>query len=214
METASVWQKYSYIARSNLKRNAAPHLLLAVLLTALAPVLFGITELDATAAAIRLERFVALIGIVLLVPIFAPEQERDIRDLTETKPVSQTGIMLVRLCTAVLAMLAMIAGFACAMAWSGSEFPFIRYVLGTFCGALFLGSLGLFAYGVSQLPVAGYMLALIYYVLNTGSDKYVGKLYLFSMTKGSFEEKYALLGASVLLLAATCIVRAAIRRSR
>lgn len=136
METASVWQKYSYIARSNLRRNAAPHLLLSVLLTALAPVLFGITELDATAAAIRLERFVALIGIVLLVPIFAPEQERDIRDLTETKPVSQTGIMLVRLCTAVLAMLAMIAGFAGAMAWSGSEFPFIRYVLGTFCGVL------------------------------------------------------------------------------
>ncbi|CAM4387613.1 MAG: hypothetical protein E7L01_05175 [Paenibacillus macerans] len=214
MEKTSAWQTYSFIARSNLKRNVLPHLLLALLVPALAPALFGISYLDAAAAAIRLERFIALIGIVLLVPIFAPEQDKDIRDLTETKPVSQTGILLVRLSTAVLLMLGIIAGFACAMALSGSEFPLVRYVAGTFCGALFLGALGLFAYGISYVPVIGYMIPLIFYALNTAGDKYAGKLYLFSMSQGSFGEKYALFGAAALLLAATCFIRAAIRRLR
>lgn len=214
MEKASVWQTYSFIARSNLKRNVLPHLLLAVLVPALAPVLFGISYLDAVAAAIRLERFIALIGIVLIVPIFAPEQDKDIRDLTETKPVSQTGIFLVRLSIAVLSTLGVIAVFACSMALSGSEFPLVHYVAGTFCGALFLGALGLFAYGISYVPVIGYMIPLIFYALNMAGDKYVGKLYLFSMSLGNFGEKYALFGAAVLLLAATCFIRAVIRRQR
>ncbi|WP_068783396.1 hypothetical protein [Paenibacillus phocaensis] len=214
MDPISVWQTYSYIAKSNLKRNVLPHLLLALLFVLFAPVLFGISYLDATAAAIRLERFIALIGIVLLVPIFMPEQHKDIRDLTETKPVSQTGIFLVRLATSALLTLAIIAGFAWAMALNGSEFPLVRYTLGTFCGALFLGALGLFAHGIGHTPVIGYMIPLIYYVLNIGGDKYVGKLYLFSMSRGSFGEKYTLLGAAVMLVSATCIIRTVIRRIR
>lgn len=212
MDPISDWQKYSYIAKSNLKRNVLPHLLIALLFAALAPVLFGITYLDATAAAIRLERFIALIGIVLLVPVFAAEQDKNIRDLIATKPVSQTGILLVRVVTSALLMLGIIAGFAWTMALNGSMFPFARYVFGTFCGALFLGALGLFASGISSVSVIGYMIPLFYYVLNMGGGKYVGKLYLFSMSRGSFDEKYALCGAAVILIAATCRIRKAIGR--
>ena len=62
-------------ARLDLKRNFLPHLCLALLLVLLTPVLFGLNDLDTQGSAVPLELMMPLTGILLLTPIFLPEQD-------------------------------------------------------------------------------------------------------------------------------------------
>ncbi|MGF7048423.1 membrane-associated HD superfamily phosphohydrolase [Paenibacillus sp. DS2015] len=211
-----VLRKYSFIAKSNLKHNFLVHVTVALLILCLTPFIFGISNLDAAASAAPLEMFVALIGIVLLTPVFMPEQQKDIRELIETKYTSQTGIYFVRAFTAVVTMLVMILCFVVFMRFNGSTFPLIKYLIGTFSGAVFLGAMGMFFSGISDNIAVGYMIPLFYYVFNmsTGS-KYVGNLYLFSMSsKGSFEEKYWLMGTAIFLVLIALLIKKRIRKVR
>ncbi len=59
-----VWQ----IAKVNFRHNFLPLLASSVLLLLLTPVLFGTTGLDHEAAAVPLEMFISVIGIILLTP--------------------------------------------------------------------------------------------------------------------------------------------------
>ena len=62
----------------------------------LTPVLVGTENLDQQGAAVPLEMFVALIGIILLTPVFLPEQNAEIHDLVASKYVSVLRIYLIR----------------------------------------------------------------------------------------------------------------------
>lgn len=86
-----VWQ----IARINLRHNFVWHLVLAIMLVLLTPVLFGTSDLDAQAAAIPLEMFVSLLGIVLLTPVFHPEQNQEIAEIVASKYVSNILVYIV-----------------------------------------------------------------------------------------------------------------------
>lgn len=207
--------KYSQIAKSNLKHNLALHLALSVLLLFLAPIFFGIRDLDEAAAAIPLERFAALIGIVLLTPICTPEQDPEIRDLVETKNTSPTGIFLIRLIIAAGSVLLLIYGFTVIMSYYGSTFPLIQYVMGTFATAFFLGTLGLFCYVLFNQIAIGYMIPFGYYAFNmmSGSGN-LGKFYLFSLSQGSFEEKYWLMASSALLIGSILMIKKVVRKTR
>ena len=55
--------------------------MLSVVIILLTPVLFGISNLDTKAAAVPLEMLISTIGIILLVPIFQPEQNNEIEDV-------------------------------------------------------------------------------------------------------------------------------------
>ena len=79
----------------------------------------------------------------------------------------------------------------------------IRHFLGGFCSALFLGSLGFFFAGISQNAIVGYMVSLIYYITNFGLKGELKGFYLFSMSAGSFTEKYWLFGGSLVLIVVT-----------
>lgn len=211
-----VLRKYSFIVKSNLKHNFLLHVIVALFLLCLTPFIFGISNLDAAASAAPLEMFVALIGIVLLTPLFMPEQHKDIRDLVETKYTSQTGIYFVRTFMAVVTIVVMILCFAVFMRFNESTFPLLKYLIGTFSGALFLGALGMFFSGISDNIAVGYMIPLFYYVFNmSAGSKYVGNLYLFSMSSNdSFEEKYWLMGTAVLLVIITLLIKKMIRKAR
>lgn len=210
-----VLRKYSFIAKSNLKHNLLIHILTALLLLCLTPLLFGIGNLNAAASAIPLEMIVTLIGIVLLTPVFMPEQQKDIRELIETKCTSQSGIYLIRMITSVTTIFIMILCFALFMSLNGSNFPVLKYTIGTFFGAFFLGAVGVFFSGISDNIAVGYMVSLFYYVFNMAAgSKYLGKLFLFSMSKGSFEEKYWLMGTAILLVVVTLLIQTVIRRVR
>ena len=56
--------------------------------------------------------------------------------------------------------------------------------LGSFCEICFLGSIGFFVSGITNQVVLGYMMSVVYFFVNIGASKYLGKLALFQMMKG------------------------------
>ena len=65
----------------------------------------------------------------------------------------------------------------------------------------FLGALGFTTCAFTGNLVAGYLVSAGYFMLNFFVGDKLGKLYLFSLSLDSFEEKYWLLTASTLLFA-------------
>ncbi len=180
----------------------------------LTPLIFSIGNLDQAGSALVLEQFVSLAGVMLITPLFLPEQDKEIRELIESKYTDSTGIYLLRILLAALTLLVYICVFAGTMLALDSEFEGLAYIAGTFATAFFMGSLGLLAYAVSNQVTIGYLIPLGWYLFNlfTGS-KYVQKLDLFSLAKGSFEEKYGLLAVGFCFVVAALLVKK-MQRSR
>ncbi|WP_223068696.1 hypothetical protein [Paenibacillus caui] len=211
----TAFQRYSIIAAANLRHNFLPHLALSVLLLLLAPVIFGLTGLDARAAAVPLEMFVALIGIVLLTPLFAPEQNPEIREVVESKSTNHLCVCILRIAMSLTAMAVLVTSFVFVMKANGCAVDLSTYIFGTYAESLFLGALGLFAYGISDNIAVGYMLPVMVYAFNFASGpKYFGKLYLFSMAQGSFEEKNWLFGTGIALIILTMFIKKGVRDRR
>ena len=133
---------YGAIGRVNLRHNLGIHVLIAVGLLAVSPLFMGIANLDTAQSAQVLEMYVALIGIILLVPLFWPDQDSNIRDLIYSKAVPAAAHQLVRLLEAFAILAALTGIFVLVMIKGGCSFPAGEYYLGTLAEAVFLGGPG------------------------------------------------------------------------
>lgn len=204
----SASEKIRSIAVSNLRHNFLPHFILSVLLLLLTPFVFGTANVDAKTAAVPLEMFVSLIGIILLTPVFLPEQSGSIRDVVESKATASAFVYSIRIGIALFSMLALIAAFVLYMKGNGCAVSPVSVVFGTFSGSVFLGALGLFVYGLSDTLIVGYMAPMVYYMLNLfGGKKHFGELYLFSMSSGSIVEKYWLISVGMVLILSVLFIK-------
>lgn len=195
----------------NLRHNFMPHLFIALLIAFLTPVLFGIASLDAREAAQPLERLLSLAGPVLLTPVFLPEQNENIRDLIRSKRTDYLAVCVVRLIYSIFFLAAIMGIFTYIMQCCESAVT-VRHFVGGFASALFLGSLGFFFAGISQNTIGGYMVSMMYYIFNFGIKNELKNLYLFSMSAGSFTEKYWLIGGSAVLFTVTFLLIKWIRK--
>lgn len=201
-------EKYLQIEKVNLKYHIPLHVLVCILLLAVSPLILGVENLSAEDTAKVLERYVALIGIVMVTPIFLPEQDKNLRELVCAKYVSSASVYLVRLLGNVLLLAAFLGIYIWMLCFGGCTFPVVRYFLGTLSEMLFLGGLGLCFYGIADNLVAGYMAPMVYYIAATGSGmKYLKLLYPFSMSTGSYTEKYCLFAGAAALTAAGMFFR-------
>ena len=204
----SASEKIRSIAVSNLRHNFLPHFILSVLLLLLTPFVFGTANVDAKTAAVPLEMFVSLIGIILLTPVFLPEQSGSIRDVVESKATASAFVYSIRIGIALFSMLALIAAFVLYMKGNGCTVSRVSAVFGTFSSSIFLGALGLFIYGISDTLIVGYMAPMVYYMLNLfGGKKYFGKLYLFAMSSGNMSEKYWLISVGIVLILSVLLIK-------
>ena len=89
----------------NLRHNFLPHLLLALVITFLTPIIFGISSLNERESAQPLEMLLSLTGTVLLTPIFMPEQNENIRDLIRSKKIDYLAVCFIRLLYSVFFLL-------------------------------------------------------------------------------------------------------------
>ena len=201
-------EKYLQIEKVNLKYHIPLHVLVCILLLAVSPLFLGVENLSAEDTAKVLERYAALTGIIMITPVFLPEQDKNLRELVCAKYVNSAFIYLTRLLGNVL-LLALLLGVYMLMLYvGGCTFPAARYFLGTLAEMLFLGGLGLCLYGLSDNLVAGYMAPVVYYISAIGSgDKYLKLLYPFSMSAGSYTEKYCLFAGAAVLTAAGIFFR-------
>lgn len=197
-----VWQ----IAKVNLRHNFLPLLLLSVIIMILTPVLFGTTNLDSKAAAVPLEIFISVIGIILLVPIFQPEQEEEIKDIIASKYIDSTYVHLVRVAYSVVGIIVLVLIFSLFMLLRGCEIT-ITLICGTIADAMFLGSMGLLASAVTNnLPVS-FMAPLLYYVINITMKSKLGNFNLFAMMNGNYKPNIGLFVTSIIFITISILIK-------
>lgn len=194
-------ERYWQIEKTNLKHNVPLHVLVCIVILGLSPLLMGVSNLEAQDTAKVLEMYTALIGIVMLTPIFLPEQPMEIRELTSSKYMKSASVYLIRFIGNSLILAVFLTIYIVMLKNNNCEFPVVRYFLGTYVEMLFMGGLGLFCYGLCDNLVIGYMIPILYYITAMGSgNKFLKLFYPFSMVTGSYKEKY------VLIIAGTCLI--------
>ena len=197
-----IWQ----IAKINLRHNFVPLLLLAAVVMVLTPVLFGTTNLDRLAAAAPLEMFVSTIGIILLVPIFQPEQNSEIEDIVTSQYVDCVYVYMIRVTYSVIGLVLLILLFSGYMLICGCDIS-VALIFGTLADAMFLGSIGLLVAAVTNnLPVS-LMASILYYGLNLFAGSKVGAFNLFSMVNGDYSSNIWLFAVSIVLIIAAVILK-------
>ncbi len=211
---AAAYRKSLDLAKVQIKHCIGISALLALLMTAATPILFGINDLDSMASSFILERYVALIGIILFTPLFSPEGDKNVQELIESKYTSPTLVLMIRLCLSSIVVLALIGGCIALMQVNHCLFQVPQFIFGTVASALFLGSLGFLAHSISNNIVVGYMLPVFFYILNQFLGEKLKLLYLFSLVRDSIHEKYFLFAGAILLFGLGLLFRYGLRRIR
>ena len=201
-------ERYWQIEKVNFKYNAAFHLFVCILILGLAPLLIGVSNLEKQDSAKVLEMYTALIGIIMLTPVFLPEQAKEIRDLTSSKYMKSAQVYFIRFLGNSVILAVFLILFIAMMKHNRCEFPAVPYFFGTYTEMLFMGGLGMFFYGLCDNLIIGYMIPVMYYIAAIGSgSKFLKVFYPFSMVRGSYTEKWVLAAAGALLIAAGILLR-------
>lgn len=202
--------KLAYVVRKNLKFEMFVHFMIAIALCLLAPVVFGLNNLDRQMAVFPLEQIIILTGVVIMVPIFLPEQERTVFDVMYTKQTAPVYVYAVRAVYSTVTVFLIPAVFTWGMYLLRSEVS-INHYLGTVSSALFLGGIGALTFAITNNIAASYMLPVIYYVVCmvwTGLKAFD----VMMMSHGIINGKPYQMAAGVLLMAAAVGVGSARRK--
>ncbi len=199
--------KYLKIGVSFIHRQYLPHLIMTVLFCLLSGGIMSFQNLAQPQVARALELFVSFVGVLLLTPLFLPEQDEEIWLLEKSKATAIWKLYLVRLLIGTMAMLAVVAFFIWRMWEGGSDVLVKDMYLGTFAEMMLLGAIGFCVSGITNQVVLGYMLAVIYYAINFGNNKFLGKMAMFQMAKGHYDFIGWMLLVSLLLIGLGIIIR-------
>ena len=197
----------SAIAEFQFRLLLAANFALAGGLCLLTPLIFGIRFLDSYGSSFVLERFIALTGIILLTPLFIPEQNKNIAELVQSKQTPHIQTLLIRLFMSVMFMILCISVMTAAMKYLQCDFETGKYIAGTSATAFFLGACGFSVHAFTNNAPAGYLAAASYYLLNYTSGSRLKNMYLFSLSAGSMKEKAWLFCTGTILICASLIWR-------
>lgn len=199
---------YGKIIGVNLRYNFLMPFASALGVLILTLLMFNITALQGREAARPIEFLLCFIGVALLVPIFLPEQDENIRDVICSKKINYFSILVIRILYSVVAMILLIALFVVVMKVRESEVT-VQHLIGGVASAWFLGAVGFAAAGITNNVTLGYMAAMLYYLANYGMKDKVGKFFLFPMSySGRFDESgWLILGAVALMVITLGICR-------
>ena len=113
------------ILKTNFHLSIQNNLLLAILYLLIVPVLRGIENLDEVHSAECLEQSVILIGILLIVPLYAAEQKRTIREVVLTRRMPQWMILFIIFVMAMILLVLLTSVFAKIMTMNNCTFPYV-----------------------------------------------------------------------------------------
>lgn len=200
-------EKYCGLVKEQIRHNIVWQTGLSVLLLAGSPLILGIRNLDLVQSAKVLEMYVATIGIILFVPVFQPEQNKDLRDLIASKYTDIRCIYGVRVGISVLVSGILLFIYMGVMRHGNCEMELGKFFFGTMAEMLAFGGIGILAYAWSDNLIVGYMVPIVYYVIAYGGGaKYLKKLYPFAMTT-DYSTKYVLLAAGIFCILCGIFIR-------
>ena len=154
-----------------------------------------------------MEMYAAFLGILLMTPLFLPEQNREIWLLEKSKAAPLWKLYLIRLAIATVLLAAAVTVFCQMMRQGNSQFDGKALWIGSFCEIFFLGSIGFFVSGITNQAVLGYMVSIVYFFANIGASRYLGKFALFQMMKGEYDFILPMAAAALALLAGGIVLR-------
>lgn len=201
-------ERYVVVARENQRHNLGIPFLICILLLVVSPLFLGIENLTEPETAKVLEYYVVFTGIILLPAVFLPEQDKDIRDLLSSKYMSVAKLYGIRMIQMIIYLMLLLAVYMCILKAGDCTFAFGKLYLGELATMVFLGGMGVFFYALTDQVVVGYMIPLLYYMLNiTISPNKIKAFYLFSMSIGKYEWKWILGIAGLVLLTSGIAIR-------
>lgn len=201
------------IAKVNWKHNLMPHTIVAVLLCVASPLIMGVENLDETQVAKILELYLSFLGMILLIPVFLPDTNKDVRDLIASKKIPITGIRIIRMLEALVVLTVLLTVYLAALKYGKCQFRFGTCFYAAFATCLFQGGLGVLLYSVIDNIALAYMIPFLYYIISMGAgNKYLGKFWLsgFSYSSamgGNAEDKLYLLVAGAVMLVLALWIR-------
>lgn len=208
-------EKVLTVLKVNLKYNIFPFALSCIFMMVAAPLFVGTENLMEYQVARIAELYIALFGVIMLIPVFAPEMNRDIKDLLYSKKTHVFILHIIRILQSVVLLSVFCAAFLLYLKWGKCNFSFIKIFYTVMANSVFLGGIGMLVFALSDQIVFAYMLPLVYYAVNFGMkpDK-LGKFYLFSMQMGKLEIKHWLLAVGLAAMVVAVVVRHVITRGK
>ena len=195
---------YAKIIQVNLKNNYIIPFLTTMAVCCLTALLFNIKALTAVAAVTPVELLLCFTGIMMLTPVFLPEQNPAIKDGIRSKQADYVMVCFIRLIYSIVTVVLVNFIFIQIMKMQESQVG-MYHILVAVSGALFLGAIGFFVSGVTENTTLGYMISMGYYLINYSVKEKFGIFNMFSGAKGTYEDKMWLLLWAVLLIALTFI---------
>lgn len=200
-------ERYCGIVKEQLRHNLTWQTVISIAFLLFSPLILGIRNLDIVQSAKVLEMYVALIGIILFVPVFQPEQNQDLRNLISSKYTSIVFIYGIRVILSMLIGGILLLIYMEVMRYGNCEMEMGKYFFGVLAEFLAFGGVGILAYALSDNLIIGYMAPIIYYVIAYGGgEKYLKKFYPFAMTT-DYETKYVLFAIGVICMIAGIVIR-------
>lgn len=200
-------ERYLNAGSSFVRRQYAPHLALTLLFCGMSGFFVSFRNLEADQAAKVMEMYVTFAGILLMTPLFMPEQNREIWLLEKSKAMPMWRLYLMRVVEAVICLALLVTVFIQLMKQGNSQFPMWDMWSGSFCEILFLGSIGFFISGVTNQVILGYMVSVVYFLANIGASKYLGKFALFQMMQGSYDFAWVMFITALVLIVGGILLR-------
>lgn len=201
-------ERYCKIGVVNVKYNLNMPIFICLGMLVFAPLFMGTKYLDERSVAKIAEMYLALMGLILVVPVLSPDSDANIRDLIYSKKEAMWVVHFIRILESIFLLGIFGIIFFLYLKHGKCDFSMGNLLYGYMANALFLGGMGLFVFAHSDQAVFAYMVPLFYYMTNFGAGKeHLGKFWIFSMQLGSMEEKHYLMAAGILFLIATVLVR-------
>lgn len=184
------------------------YIILAVLYILVTPLFMGTENLNMYESANAVECYVSLLGVILLVAVWAPDCNLSIREVIRSKKEPMMVQYLIRL-GLLYAVMMLLGGFFLQFLKMGNcQFPFLKMYWTFVANATFLGGMGMFLFALTDQAAFSYMLPLAYYAANFGlGGKKLGYFYLFSMQEGRIKEKMYLFASGMVFLMGGILIR-------
>lgn len=200
-------ERYQKILIVNIKHNLLPHIIISIFMVILTPMIMGVSYLNEQQVARILEMYLALIGVILLIPTFIPDMNENIKDLIHSKRETMPLLHIIRALEGITIIALISFSFLWMLSNNDCVFSWGRMIYTVISNAVFLGGMGMFLFSVSDQIVFAYMIPLIYYVVNYGSfGKKLHQLYLFSMQGDDIIPKHYLFICGVLFMVFSIVI--------
>lgn len=173
------------ITKNEIKYHTITPVALALMIYILIFVLFGLVELKKDIVLMVIERFLPLMGIILISPCFEYEMDLGIRYIIRSRSTSILATYLVRLFLRIFAYGILTILFIGLLKNTGSYVEMELYISQSLSIGLLLGSLGFFTFGISLSLIGSYLAPIVYYLLSWMPNwKSLGVFYLFRLRQG------------------------------